>query len=65
MREKKKKRHPRSICKKCGGRMLAYFSLVRSRIVKDDGTLGDWTDDGTSDLDYYQCEACNHDEDAY
>lgn len=58
-----KKKHPAK-CKKCGGRMGAYFSICRVRRVKADGTLGNWTDGGTYYLDYYECEKCEHTEDA-
>lgn len=57
-----KNKHPAK-CKKCGGKMEACFTIFRTRMVKANGTLGDWTDGGTIDLDYYRCVKCDRTED--
>jgi len=61
---KQESKHPTK-CKKCGGRLLATFSMCRQRYVNLDGTLGDWSDGGTEDLDYYECEKCSEQVDAH
>lgn len=52
------KKHPVK-CACCGSKkMLAVFTTVRHRRVEVDGTLGEYTDRGTTELDYYECENC-------
>ena len=51
-----KPKHP--VKCECGGNLHAVFTIVRERPVNDDGSLGDWTDGGCSDLGYYQCTKC-------
>ena len=54
----KSNEHPTK-CEKCGGKMLAVITTNRHRTINEDGTLGEYTDGGTHDLSYYECEDCS------
>jgi hypothetical protein len=44
--------------------MFANITTNRHRAINEDGTLGDYTDGGTHDLAYYECEDCSETVDA-